>query len=99
MHLSDVSQRKEPIEPLVRSVKLANITRWRLPQWVYIPHASLGATSRVANGVEYTREGPASSKNGRGNGETETRDQKSTKERNLVLGEVGVRALGCRRES
>jgi hypothetical protein len=64
----------------------------------YIPHTSLGATSRVANGVEYTREGPASAKNGRGNGETKTRDEESTKERDLVLSEVGVRALGCRRE-
>ena len=94
MNLSDTSQRAEPMEPLYPSqYKCCFSKKKRL----HLPHASLGTAGRVTDGIEDTRNGPASTEDGRGNRVAQTRDQESTQEGNLVLCEVGVRTLGYRR--
>jgi hypothetical protein len=57
--------------------------------------ASLGTASRITNGVEHARNGPAGTENSRGNRVAQTRDQESTQEGDLVLCEVGMRTLGA----
>lgn len=93
MNLSDTSQRAEPMEPLYSSQYKCCFSKER----IHSPHASLGTASRVTDGIENTRNSPASTEDSRGNRVAQTRDQESTQEGNLVLCEVGVRTLGYRR--
>lgn len=61
---------------------------------VNVLHAPLGTARGITNGVDEARKGPASTERSGGYGEPKTRDEKSSEEGDLVLGEVGVSTLG-----
>lgn len=59
-------------------------------------HASLGALAGgIAQSIDNSRDGPAGADGGSGDGVAQAGNQESSKERGLVLGEVGVGTLGA----
>lgn len=64
----------------------------------YARGSTLGTSSTcIAQNIDDPGNGPGSASGGSGDGEVQAGDEKGTKERGLVLNEVGVSPLGWRR--
>ena len=63
------------------------------------PRSSSRSTSSISHGVDDPGNSPAGAQSGRDDRETQTRDEEGAEERDLVLGEVGMGALGCENQS
>lgn len=85
------SNRNDPIEPL--GIMISWRCRGRGRRKGNVRNPALGSGAAVAKGIGNSRDCPACTQDGSSAWVAQTRDKESTKERGLVLGEVGVRTL------